>query len=371
MRRQRLVRFALFLAAPVLAILLAALVAALVLVASGANPVEVLEATVAYGSRPGSMVAIVNKGMTYYLAGVAAAIGFRMLLFNIGIDGQYRIGVFFAAVVGGAVALPAPLHVTLTITVAVVCAALWAAIAGALKAWRGVSEVISTIMLNGIATGIIAFLLNPARLAVQAEGSNNITTAPIPESGRLPGFATEGGVILGFLVITVIVGVGYWILLNRTVFGFELRASGRSLRAAAVSGVDSRRMILVTMTLSGAIAGLIGLPQLLGETYHYGLDFPAGFGITGRAIALLGRNHPVGIAIGALLWAAMERSSQVLDLMGISKEIVTIMQGVIVLAIVVAYELVRRYSLRRQRAWVGEAEGTAGPGDGALAGAAT
>jgi simple sugar transport system permease protein len=364
MRRERMVRFALFLAAPVLAILLAIAVAALVLVASGADPVEVLEATLGYGSRPASLVATINKGMTYYLAGVAAAIGFRMLLFNIGIDGQYRIAVFFAAVVGGAVALPAPLHVALTIAVAVVCGAAWAAIAGALKAWRGVNEVISTIMLNGIATGIIAFLLNPARLAVQAPGSNNITTAPIPEPGRLPGFATDSGVIFGFLVVTIAVGVGYWVLLNRTVFGFELRASGRSLRAAAVSGVDARRMILVTMILSGAVAGLIGLPQLLGETYHYGLDFPAGFGLTGLAIALIGRNHPVGIAIGALLWAGMERSSQILDLVGVSKEIVTIMQGVIVLAIVVAYELVRRYSLHRQQAWVGEAEGT-------LAGAVT
>jgi general nucleoside transport system permease protein len=135
-------------------------------------------------------------------------------------------------------------------------------------------------------------------------------------------------------------------------------------------------MILVTMVLSGAVAGLIGLPQLLGESYRYGLDFPAGIGLTGLVIALLGRNHPLGIAIGALLWAAMERSGQILDLVGVSQEIVTIMQAVIVLAIVVAYELVRRFAVRQQRAYVGAIEGSAGTGasgptptEGTLAGA--
>jgi simple sugar transport system permease protein len=250
------------------------------------------------------------------------------------------------------------------VVVAVLVGAAWAAIAGALKAYRGVSEVISTIMLNGVATGLIAFLLSPGRLAVQEAGSNNITTAPIPPSGQLPGFDTGSGTIGGFLLVAIVVGVAYWVLLNRTVFGFELRASGRSLRAAAVSGVNARRMILMTMILSGSVAGLVGLPQLLGESHHYGLDFPSGFGLTGLAIALLGRNHPIGIAFGALVWAGMERSGQILDLLGVSREIVTIMQGVIVLAIVVAYEIVRRVTLRREQQYVGESGGPAGSGPG-------
>ena len=121
-------------------------------------------------------------------------------------------------------------------------------------------------------------------------------------------------------------------------------------------------MIVVTMLLSGAVAGLVGLPQLLGESHQYGLDFPAGFGLDGHlAIALLGRNHPVGIAIGALLWAWLERSAQILDLMGVSREIVTIMQGVIVLAVVVAWELVRRATLRRQQRIGGDAWSTPAP----------
>jgi simple sugar transport system permease protein len=355
--RERLARAGLLLAAPALALVLASLVGIVVLLASGADPAAVLRETGAYLARPSSVVAILNRATTYYLAGIAAAIGFRMLLFNIGIDGQYRLAVFAAAVVGGAIALPPPLHVGLQVVVAMAVGASWAAIAGLLKARRGVSEVISTIMLNGVATGLIAWLLAPDRLGVLAEGSNNVTTPPIPPSGQVPGLATGAGELYGFLAVAVLVGIGYWVLLNRTVFGFELRASGMSPRAAAIGGVDRRRMIVVTMLLSGAVAGLVGLPQLLGESHHYGLDFPAGYGITGLAIALLGRNHPVGVALGAIVWAAMERSGQMLDLLGVSSEIVVIMQAVIVLAIVVAYELVRRAALRRQAQWVGEAEG--------------
>ena len=210
------------------------------------------------------------------------------------------------------------------------------------------SEVISTIMLNAVATGIIAYLLAPGRLAEQVEGSNNIRTTPIPASGWLPGFEVQGREIFGFTLVAGLLGTAFWILLNRTRFGFELRASGLSLRAAAVSGVNSTRMIFITMLMSGAIAGLVGIPQLLGSSHHYGLDFPAGFGFTGLAIAILGRNHPLGVALGAVLWAWLERSAQILDLLGVSREIVTIMQAAIVLSVVVAYEVVRRASVRRQ-----------------------
>jgi simple sugar transport system permease protein len=356
MTRERAIDLALFLLAPLVAIVLAALVAGVVLAATGADPLLVAQETSAYGTSGRSVVAVINKAIGYYLAGIAAAIGFKMLLFNIGIDGQYRMAAFFAAVVGGAVVLPWPFHTLLIIGIAMLVGGAWAAIAGLLLARRGVSVVISTIMLNAIATGIIAWLLDPLRLAVQAPGSNNVTTAEIAESGHLPMIPTPMGEVNSFILAAAVIGIIYWVLLGRTRFGFELRASGMSTRAALVGGVDSRRMIVVTMIMSGMVAGLVGMPQLLGSSFHYGLDFPAGFGWTGIAIALLGRNHPLGIAIGALLWAWLERSAQILDLMGVSKEVVTIMQGVIVIAIVVAYELVRRVTLRRQQRYVGAAE---------------
>lgn len=220
--------------------------------------------------------------------------------------------------------------------------------------------VISTIMLNVVATGLIAYLLSPLRLAQQAAGSNNVTTAAIPVSGWIPSIPVPGmdgaaGVINGFVVVAALVGVAYWFVLNRTTIGFEVRAMGRSERAATVAGIRAPRLALLTMAGSGAIAGLVGLPQLLGSSHRFGLDFPAGLGFTGLSVAILGRNHPVGVAIGAFVWAFLERSAQVLDLAGISREVVTILQAVIVLSIVVAYDLVRRVRARQGRRYVARA----------------
>jgi simple sugar transport system permease protein len=361
------------LAAPALAILFAALLTSLVLAAAGASPLAAFRAMVEFGADPASIVNILNKATTYYLSALAVAIGFKMNLFNIGVDGQYRLAAMLAAAVGGAVNLPGPLHVALVVVVAMLVGAAWAGIAGLLKVTRGVSEVISTIMLNFIATGVVAFLLSTDRLAVSIQGSNNIGTRPIPESGRIPGLALvpgTGGKVFGFIVIAALAGVAYSVLLNRTRFGFDLRTTGMSESAAVASGVNVKRMIVAAMLLSGAVAGLVGMPQLLGASYSYGLDFPAGLGFTGIAIALLGRNHPVGIAIGALLFSFLDVSSLILDFEDVPPEIVIIMQGVIVLSVVIAYELVRRYGLVQQQRRVGEqlaAEepDSAGPGPAA------
>ena len=346
---------ALALLAPAVALALAAVVAFGVLTLAGADPIVVLRDALAYGLRPTTLIAVVNKALPYYLAGIAAAVGFHLRLFNIGIDGQYRLAAFAAAVVGAAVTLPAALHIALIVSVALVVGWGWAAIAGLLFVRRGVNVVISTIMLNAIATGIIAYLLSPSRLAQQAAGSNNVTTAAIPQSGWIPGIPTPTGDLNGLLVLAVVVGIAYWFVLNRTTIGFEVRAMGLAGRAAAVAGIRAPRLALLTMAASGAIAGLVGLPQLLGASHRFGLDFPAGLGFTGLSVAILGRNHPVGVAIGAFVWAFLERSAQVLDLAGISKEVVTILQAVIVLSIVVAYEFVRRVRARQERRYVAEA----------------
>ena len=351
-------RIAIALAAPVLAILFSAAVISVVLLVVGDNPLSVFQKMIDYGLQPRTEVLILNSATIYYFSAIAVAIGFKMNLFNIGVDGQYRLAAFAAAAVGGAVSLPAPLHVAVIIAVAVLVGAMWAGIAGLLRAYRGVSEVISTIMLNFIATGIIAYLLQPGRLAVEVQGSNNIGTKPIPPSGQVPGLAIIPGTkseVYGLFLLAILVGIGYWFLLNRTRFGFDLRATGMSESAAVSSGVDIKRMIVAAMLLSGAVAGLVGMPQLLGSSHSYSLDFPAGLGFTGIAIALLGRNNAVGIAFGALLWGFLDNSAQILDLEGIPKEIVTIMQGTIVLSVVIAYELVRRYRLREQQRLTGQA----------------
>src|SRR5918999_69851 len=273
-----------------------------------------------------------------------------MGLFNIGVEGQYRLATILAAAAGAAVVLPGPLHLLLIVVVAMVVGALWAGIVGVLKVTRGVSEVISSIMLNFIALGLASYLLT-GPLRGSPPGASIITTSEIPESGRVPS-------LNGFLLVAIVVGVIVAVLLKRTRFGFDLRATGLSPSAATASGVDARGMVVKTMLISGGIAGLIGLPDLLGSQFDYGTEFTAGLGFLGIAVALLGRSSPVGIALAALLFAFLDRAALPLQFADIPSSVVTIIQGTIVLAVVVANEIARRLAVRSAE----RAGAAAGPG---------
>jgi ABC-type uncharacterized transport system permease subunit len=342
----RIRSLALGLAAPILAFLIAAVLVSALLAATGEDVGAFWDVMLAWPADR-QMTTILNQTAILYLAGIAAAIGFRMNLFNIGVEGQYRIGAFAAAWFAGEAWLPGKLNTVVAILLAMLVGALWAGIAAVLRVTRGVSEVISTIMLNAIATSLIAFLLG--KVAVDVAGSNNVGTEPIDESGAFPGIPLIPDSeldVYGFLIVAIAAGVAYSVVLGRTRFGFDLRATGRSESAAVASGVSVKRMVVISMLLSGAVAGLVGMPQLLGgDSRTYSLDFPAGLGFTGIAIALLGRNNAIGMAFSALLFSFLDASSIILDINDISKEIVLIMQGTIVLSVVIAYELVRRYSI--------------------------
>ena len=332
-------------------------VTAAVLHFSGIPPLATFDRMLEYGTRPNSLVQIINDSITYYLAAVAVAIGFKMKLFNIGVDGQYRLAALMAAAVGGYVMLPPVLSQILVIATAITVGGVWAGIAGYLKVARGVSEVISTIMLNSIATGITAYLLTEGRLAVEIS-TNNIGTPPIPESGWVPGipagFLGSQQEIYGLVFLAIAVGIGYWVMLNRTRFGFELRATGQSQSAAEASGVNVKKMVFLSMLFSGMVAGLVGLPQLLGSSHYYALDFPVGLGFIGIAIALLGRNHPVGIVFASLFWAFLNQAAGILPFDGIPQEIAVIAQATIVLTVVVVYEVVHRWGRRYQQQQIGK-----------------
>jgi simple sugar transport system permease protein len=299
-------------AAPFLAIVFALIVTTAILLAAG-DPVGAVWETIFSIPKPRNMVNIINSGSVLYLSALAAAVGFRMNLFNIGVDGQYRIAAFVAAWVAGEAWLPGFLNVILAVFVAMCVGAMWAGIAGLLRVTRGVSEVIST---------------------------------PIPESSRLKGFDIIPGAtntVYTMALLAVLAGVFYWLLLGRTRFGFSLRATGQSESAAVAAGISVRRMTVYAMLISGAIAGLIGMPLLFGDSYSYGVTFQPGLGFAGIAVALLGRNHPIGIGFGALLFAFLNEQANPLQIRaGVSDEIVNIIQGVIVLSVVIAYEVVRR-----------------------------
>jgi ABC-type uncharacterized transport system permease subunit len=338
---------------PLLAVVFAVVISSIALLISGANPLQAFGVMIGQLFKSTTAVDTVNLASVYYLAGLAVAIGFQMNLFNIGVEGQYRFAGVIAAIVGGELVLPPGIHVVVILLVAVLAGAAYAAIPAILKVTRGVSEVISTIMLNAIVTGIIAFLVNPDHFGVQIV--NNVKTRLIAPSGHVPGIPLGSGELYGFVLIAAVIGVAYWFMLNRTRFGFELKASGESTTAAAAGGVRAKRMTLIAMLLSGAVAGLVAMPELLGRDYFYSTTSTQMYGFTGIAVALLGRNHPAGIAVGALLWSFLDKSAVSLEQIQVSKEIATIMQGTIVLSVVVAYEIVKRADLAAQQRRVGQA----------------
>jgi simple sugar transport system permease protein len=303
-----------------------------------------------------SVVIIINKATPYYVAGVSVAITFKMNLFNIGASGQYTLAALFAGAAGAAVNFWAPLHVAFVLLIAIAVGAAWAAIAGVLKVTRGVNEVISTIMLNYIAVGLGSFVLreylrNPDR-------TQYAETRPLPKSAQLPNlnnlldvFGLDSGneVLNGFLPLAIVIGIGYYILLFRSRFGYELRVSGMNPAAASSAGVKPKSMVLKAMILSGCVAGLIGMTTLMAtpNSNKYGEQFPTALGLTGIAIALLGRNHPAGIAAAALVWGTIDRATQRLSLIKVPQEIGIILQGSFLLAAVIVYEVVRRSNAAR------------------------
>ncbi|OLF04628.1 sugar ABC transporter permease [Actinophytocola xinjiangensis] len=346
--------------APALAIGFSALLCAIALLVSGSNPASALGVMIGQVGEGQVAVDIVNSTAIYMLAALAAAIGFQMNLLNIGVEGQYRIGALVAAIVGSWLVLPPVLHWLVILLVAMLAGALWALIPAVLKVTRGVHEVLSTIMMNGIAFGLAAFLISQDRFGELV--GNNISTEPIPESGQVPNVDLgDRGQIFGLVLLAVVAAAVYGLVLHRTRFGFELRASGESPTAAAAGGVNAKKMIMIALLTSGAVAGLVGMPEILGRDHAYTLNFPANYGFAGLGIALLGRNHPVGIAFGALLWAFLDKSKVALDNVGVPREIATIMQGAIVLSVVVAYEIVKRMDRAAEQQRVGRAMGTVEP----------
>ncbi len=357
-------------AAPLAALVIAVVLSSIVLLVSGSNPLAAYVDMLSHASKLETQVDIFNRATPLYLSGIAAAIGFRMNLFNIGVEGQYLLAFIVAAHLGAQVELPSVFHITFILVVAMIVGGAFSGAAGVLKVTRGVNEVISTIMLNAVViSGLAAWWI----VEWQAGGEISATggrvgTEPIADSGLLPDInswlelftreVTQGKRLTGMIVIAAVAGIVYNLMLNRTVFGFDLRASGANPTAAHVGGVSPKRMIVIAMTLSGVVAGLVGMTELM-NTGYYPSNPISMLGFTGIAVALLGRNHPAGVALAAVIFAFLDVSSGILQISGAaSREIVEIMKGVIILTAVIAYEVVRRIREREEAAAAAAATAT-------------
>jgi simple sugar transport system permease protein len=341
-------------ASSLLAIVIALLIAGAILLITGKNPIDAYSKMLHAGTTSVKLVESMQRATPLIFAAVAVAIGFKMNLFNIGVEGQYLIGVFFAAVVGAKVSLPPVLHVTFVLLVAMVAGAAWSGIAAYLKVKKGVNEVIATIMLNAIALSVIDWLFTSY---FRYESSSlDVKTKPLPSSAWMPvlftitrktGKTTQNATLTSFFLVALLVVLLFWLVVYKSTFGFRLRASGYNAVAARTAGISSGRMIVVAMLMSGAVAGLVGMPYLLGESHAYGPSRPDGYGFNGIAVALLGRNHPAGIIAAAFLWGFLDSVSAPLQIAHLPQSIVLVLKAIILITVVVVNEVVGRRVAKR------------------------
>ncbi|HEX2433589.1 MAG TPA: ABC transporter permease, partial [Gaiellaceae bacterium] len=242
------------------------------------------------------------------LTALAVAFAFRCGLFNIGGQGQYLVGVIVAVAVGSEITgLPRGIHVPLALFSAMLAGAVWAGIAGFLRATTGAHEVITTIMLNWIAYWVGSYLFSIGG-PLQSDTQKSVPISnDIQDSAKLHVFwGGVQGLHIGFF-IAIGALVAFWLIMNRTTLGFGVRAVGYNPEAARYSGIDVARTYFIAMAISGTFAGLAGAIDILGWEYRFGrIDIQASeIGFVGIAVALLGRNTAVGIFFSALLFGAL------------------------------------------------------------------
>lgn len=267
-------------------------------------------------------------------AGLGVGLAFRAGMFNIGGQGQILMAAAAAGWVGTTMTMPWPIHMIVGIVAGVVAAALWAGIAGFLKARTGAHEVIVTIMLNHIALYLLAWML-ATQGVLQAPGSKNPKTAAMAESAILPQllgpqFKLHFGLILALIAVAFT-----WWLLERSSLGFRFRAVGLNPAAAKTAGINVGRMYFLAMLIAGALVGIAGVSQVQGTvTSGFGGDIDAGIGFDAITVALLGRSSPIGILGAGVLFGAFKAGGFAMQAsQGIPVEIVLVVQSLIVLFI--------------------------------------
>ena len=327
---------------PLFNLALAFAVSALVLLAIGQSPTQVLALLLkgAFGSAAGLSYTL-YYATTFVFTGLSVAVAYHCGLFNIGGEGQAMmggLGAGLAALAFGA-SMPAWLVLPLMVAAAMVFGAAWAAVPGALQAWRGSHIVITTIMFNFIASALVIYLLvnvlkEPGNMSPESRafadtavlpGMHSLLAALGVEWPRTPLNAS--------LLLALAALVAVKLLLWRSQLGYALRAVGNAPEAALYAGIRPRSLIVAAMAISGGLASLVGINEIAGVHGRLIADFVAGAGFTGIAVSLIGRNHPVGIALAALLFGALYQGGAELafEIQGFSRDMVFTLQGLIVL----------------------------------------
>jgi ABC-type uncharacterized transport system permease subunit len=329
-------------AIPVLNVAIAFFVAGLIVLAIVANPLDAVRIMI-YGAfgYPEAIGYTLYYATNFIFTGLAVAVAFHAGLFNIGGEGQAYIGGLGVGLVMLAFdkVLPSPLLIAFAILAGAAFGAAWAAIPAYLQAYRGSHIVITTIMFNFIASALMVYLLVNVLIA---PGSMTPETREFAAAGQLPmvhDMLAAIGIPVGrsplnasiFLAIAACVFV--WAFLWHTPWGFELRAMGHNAQAASYAGIKLKRATIIAMCLSGALAGFVGINEIAGVHHRVILNFTAGYGFGGIAVALMGRNHPVGVVLAGLLFGALYQGGAELafEIPQITKETVVVVQGLVIL----------------------------------------
>ena len=327
---------------PVLNVLMALVIAGIIVAAIGANPWEAILLLVkgAFGSG-------YAWGYTLYYAtsfiftGLAVAVAFHAGLFNIGGEGQAYIGGLGAGLVALAfdAYLPAPLLLPLAILASAMFGAAWAIVPAYLQAYRGSHIVITTIMFNFLASALMVYvmvdiLIEPGQMSSHSrEFAVSAWLPSMRETLALIGIDMADSPLNLSLFWALACSLGVWVFIWRARLGYEIRATGLSPRAAIYAGIRPARVTIIAMALSGALAGSVGVNEILGLQHRLLLDFVAGAGFTGIAVALMGRNHPFGIILASLLFGALYQGGAELafDIPTITRDMIITIQGLIIL----------------------------------------
>jgi general nucleoside transport system permease protein len=323
---------------PLTSVIAAFLVGSILILIVGENPLDVY-----YIFFKNSLFSVKGIGYTLFYAtpliftGLSVAFGFRCGLFNIGAEGQLYIGSMLTTLVAIWLnGVSAWVMLPVCFLVAFIAGGIWGGIPGLLKAKFGGHEVINTIMMNLIAFSIVNYLVVGP---FHREGTQVLETDFIPEAARIPKvhdllpFVPETLPLNFGFIVAIIACIVVYIVLWKTKWGYEIRAVGISNSVSQYAGINVKKNMVMAMFIAGGLAGLVAIHEVLGYRYTYHDSFSAGVGFVGIAVALLGRNHPVGIVLAALLFGALNRGSLFLDLNfdNLSKDLVMVLQGVIVL----------------------------------------
>ncbi len=322
---------------PLLNLLLAMIVSGIVVALIGQNPFEAVQ-IMAYGAFG------YGEGLGYTLhfatdfvfTGLAVALAAHAGLFNIGAEGQAYVGGLGAVLV--ALALDHT-HWLLVLPLAIAASAIiggaWAFVPGYLQAKRGSHVVITTIMFNFIASALMAYLLN---YVLKPKGTQEPSSASVTGAGKIPQLH-EWFSFFGYspLNVTVFFAIGalifVYVLIWHTKFGFAMRTMGHNPTAARYAGISNSRLIMIVMALSGALAGMVAVNECLGVQNRIVLDFTSGYGFVGIAVALMGRNHPIGIALAAILFGALYQGGLELQfsMPAITRDMIVVIQALVIL----------------------------------------